>query len=202
MTKIYICDNTRNTKTLEEILAEIPANIVEFPDKYKITGDKLLSASAWYMLYTALKEEHDIDLAKEQVVKFINRKPCIDGIFFNISHSFNISTVIISTTECGIDVEMVNPEVDYELMSRRILTKEEYFTYLHQRRAAYFTMMWTKKEAMFKYLGTGIVLNHFKLLDISKVQTIELDDSKNNLYYLSYRTADGEEVEDIRRIII
>ena len=104
--------------------------------------------------------------------------------------------------ECGIDVEMVNPEVDYELMSRRILTKEEYFTYLHQRRAAYFTMMWTKKEAMFKYIGTGIVLNHFKLLDISKVQTIELDDSKNNLYYLSYRTADGEEVEDIRRIII
>ena len=29
-----------------------------------------------------------------------------------------------------------------------------------------------------------------------------LDDSKNNLYYLSYRTADGEEVEDISRIII
>lgn len=202
MTSIYISDNTRNTKTLEQILEQIPSNIVEFPDKYKITGDKLASATAWYMLYKYLKEDYGIDLAKEQVITKVNRKPCVNGIFFNISHSFNISAVIISDHECGIDVEMVNPKVDYELISRRVLTKDEYFTYLRQRRASYFTMMWTKKETVFKYKGTGIIMGIFKELDTSKVQTIQLDDSHNNLYYLSYLATEIVEVEDMKIVII
>ena len=134
---------------------------------------------------------------------FFDKINClINGIFFNISHSFNISAVIISDHECGIDVEMVNPKVDYELISRRVLTKDEYFTYLRQRRASYFTKMKKKKETVFKYKGTGIIMGIFKELDTSKVQTIQLDDSHNNLYYLSYLATEIVEVEDMKIVII
>ena len=42
----------------------------------------------------------------------------------------------------------------------------------------------------------------FKELDTSKVQTIQLDDSHNNLYYLSYLATEIVEVEDMKIVII
>lgn len=186
MTTIYITDNVLNSHTLEELLELIPRNIVEFPEKYKITGDRLASASAWYVLYKYLKEDYNIDLSNEHIITNVNRKPCINGIFFNISHSFNMSAVIISDSECGIDIEYVNPEVNHELLSTKILNRNECFEYLRHERAPFFTLMWTKKEAMFKYNGTGIMLNHFKDLDTSKVRSIEITDTDQKIFYISY----------------
>mgnify|MGYP003510654450 CR=1 FL=1 len=37
-----------------------------------------------------------------------NGKPFIDGIYVNISHSKDLVSVIISDTECGIDIQYVN----------------------------------------------------------------------------------------------
>ena len=49
---------------------------------------------------------------------------------------------------------------------------------------------------------TKEMLNIFKELDTSKVQTIQLDDSHNNLYYLSYLATEIVEVEDMKIVII
>ena len=82
-----------------------------------------------------------------------NGKPYLknDELFFNLSHSGNLSVCAISDTEIGVDCEKVSPAKPHVLQA--------VFNELEQEKAKSdkaFTEIWTKKESVVKYYGGTI----------------------------------------------
>lgn len=76
-------------------------------------------------------------------------------IHFNISHCSSAIAVAVGTKPVGIDVESFRMPSDGLLRYTMNETEID-----HIKQSAHpdqqFTLLWTKKEALYKYLGTGI----------------------------------------------
>ncbi len=88
-------------------------------------------------------------------------KPFLDGmdgqIYFNVSHSRDISLIAISTTKVvGIDVEFVEDGNYFLSAAKRVFSPEEYETLRDGGTASDFYYLWTRREAFVKALGTGL----------------------------------------------
>ena len=87
--------------------------------------------------------------------------PLSAAVCFSISHTKNALAVAVSEHEVGIDIEMlVSPQrlcdkafLDYTLSPQEQAQLRAADTIEAQR---IFTRLWTRKEALFKALGTGI----------------------------------------------
>jgi phosphopantetheinyl transferase len=89
------------------------------------------------------------------------RKPFLpdEQYHFSISHCGNYAAAIVSSTErVGIDIEMVTPRV--ERIKHKFLHVDELaFVHSHDatRQIPLLTLLWSAKEAMFKWWGNGEV---------------------------------------------
>lgn len=83
-----------------------------------------------------------------------NKKPSAEGIEFNISHSKNIILVAVSNLPVGIDIEIINQDFDYHPLVKACFSNEEQFII---RSPQTFYQMWTRKEALLKATGEGLV---------------------------------------------
>ncbi|WP_316799485.1 4'-phosphopantetheinyl transferase family protein [Pedobacter frigidisoli] len=87
-----------------------------------------------------------------------NRKPIIDGIEFNISHSANSILIALSSGPIGIDVEHINRHFDYqELIPHCFDLDEQRFINTATHKSARFYALWTRKEAILKATGEGLI---------------------------------------------
>ena len=191
MAKIYVFDMNaykNNKKELEEILS---SNILNIAKKYKLEKDYIRSLIGWYLLKKYLKEDFSMNLNEENIYFNDYGKPYIQrNISFNISHSLNYIAIIISNKYCGIDIEVCNSNRNWDKIKNYILSDKERENELESDDIA---KMWTIKEAYFKKVGSGILLSKLKEnINYKSVNTIQLYDSLNNKYYLSY-IADDEE---------
>ncbi len=86
---------------------------------------------------------------------YFSDMPAID---FNISHSGGMCACIIGDSRVGIDIQEVVPSIDIRRLSGRFFTKDEQAAIRRAivRSHAFFSL-WTKKEALGKYLGDGLV---------------------------------------------
>lgn len=90
-------------------------------------------------------------------------------IFFNISHCKTAVAVIVADAEVGIDIE----EMRYRESLEKYVLSEEEIAELNkgeELKEESFTRIWTKKEAVFKYYGTGIthdIKNVLKCCDVN-----------------------------------
>ncbi len=76
-------------------------------------------------------------------------------LFFNKSHTKDISVAVIDTKLCGIDIENIRNYDD--IMARKICTPNEYNYIQKSKNKNYsFTLIWVLKESYLKYLGTGL----------------------------------------------
>lgn len=94
---------------------------------------------------------------KEPVLlKRENGKPyCLEGPFFNVSHSFDCFVIAISwQLELGIDLEKRRDNVNTDLIKKRFFTEDEF--------KCDFFDVWCQKEALLKYLGKGIFMKDLK----------------------------------------
>lgn len=82
-----------------------------------------------------------------------NGKPYLknDELFFNLSHSDNLSVCAISDVEIGVDCERVAPAKPHVL--ERIFNELERETAKSDKA---FTEIWTKKESVVKYYGGSL----------------------------------------------
>ena len=78
-------------------------------------------------------------------------------IFFSISHCKEAVAVVVSDREVGIDIESRNRRVSQELIERVMNEDEQRYITTHPEPATAFIELWTKKEALLKQLGTGII---------------------------------------------
>ena len=130
------------------------------------------------------------------------RKPFLPGerFHFSISHSGDYAAAIVSsTTGVGIDVEMVTPRVDR--IKHKFLHPEDLEKISHLKEdqlIAQLTLLWSAKEAMFKWWGKGDIdfsevmrIQHVDYLQEGVMEAVfTKKDFQKNLQ-LPYRLTDG-----------
>lgn len=97
-----------------------------------------------------------------------NKKPTIEGVEFNISHSGNYVLIAIGPSAVGVDVEHVNRTFVYETMLETSFCSEE-INFINANNDALnaFYFLWTRKEALLKASGEGLTdaMSTFSCLD-------------------------------------
>lgn len=80
-------------------------------------------------------------------------------IEFNIAHSQDYGLIGISLDDAiGVDIEYMNDDIDYQTISKRFFSTQEYQSILkkEQQLDAFYTC-WVRKEAFSKATGKGII---------------------------------------------
>jgi phosphopantetheinyl transferase len=103
------------------------------------------------------------DFPLEEIMIADTRKPFLedDAYHFSISHCGNFAAAIASSqNRVGVDIEFVSPRL--KGISRKFLTEDEskyleQWQYLSALYLQMITIIWSAKEAMFKWYGAGNV---------------------------------------------
>lgn len=89
---------------------------------------------------------------------FVKKNPLLD-LSFNLSHAANWAALAITDgLEVGIDIEYIDPLLDYEKLTSQFFSSHErdrlqHFSFRRRRRGFY--RIWTAKEAKLKCSGLG-----------------------------------------------
>lgn len=87
-----------------------------------------------------------------------NKKPAIDGLCFNVSHSKDLITIAFSKSSIGVDIEYLDPYFQYkEIIDLCFSEKEKAMVESAALPILTFYLLWTRKEAIVKATGEGIV---------------------------------------------
>lgn len=80
-----------------------------------------------------------------------------DAPFFSLSHSGGLAAAAIGDTQVGIDVQVHDKRLSVQKLAARWFSEEEQQSLADAEYAAdTFFELWTKKEALGKYLGVGL----------------------------------------------
>lgn len=107
-----------------------------------------------------------------------NKKLAVDDIEFNISHSGNILLVAINTSTIGVDVELIKKDFDFDPILETCFNLNE-IKVINQSedKLLRFYNLWTRKEALLKATGEGLVDN------LSEIACLLNPISRNGLDY-------------------
>ena len=125
-----------------------------------------------------LKKVLDEYKIKKEIIYNSYGKPYLKNneLYFNISHSYEYTVLVISNKEVGVDIEKVTirPKVMEKVFDedeKKLIKSDEDFT-----------IMWVKKESYVKYLGIGLAygLENVHTLSLNNVIVKKIDD-----YYIA-----------------
>ena len=107
------------------------------------------SIAAWSLLagglrILGLEELPEVHFEPNGKPYFVN-----SSLYFSLSHSGKLAVVLISEEPCGVDIELVRPEVAERLRERCLSDGE-------RARGCDFFEIWTKKECIAKLGGQGM----------------------------------------------
>ena len=142
----------------EQWLRRMPAERQEKVNAIRFEKGKRLSLAAGMLLEQALDAAQVTD---RQMAYGENGKPYLtaaENVFFNLSHSGHYAVCALSSHDIGVDVEHFRKF--RENLIRRVFLPEE----VSRIRETYdnpdegFSALWTVKESVMKFFGTGIRL--------------------------------------------
>lgn len=120
--------------------------------------------------------------------KIINNKygkPAYENsdIYFNKSHTKDLSVAIIDNKSCGIDIEKIR--TFNELMANKICSNEE-IAFLNgvSNKDYYFTLLWVLKESFLKCVGVGLSVP-MKKINFIKHNKINLEMKNFKMKYIT-----------------
>jgi 4'-phosphopantetheinyl transferase len=88
----------------------------------------------------------------------LNKKPYLPGLHFNLSHSKNQVVIAVSTNALGIDVEHIKLSFVFnDLLDMCFDIPERDFITTGSNQLLNFYTLWTRKEALLKATGEGLV---------------------------------------------
>lgn len=140
----------------------------------------------WLPLQERLKEWNGNFVFNEHDKPFMQNAlgERIEGIDFSISHCKNAIAVVLSDRPVGVDVESFR-HAENALLRRTMNPEEQEEVRTAADPAEAFTRFWTRKEAVLKLRGTGLVDNlHEVLTNIEDIQ-LETTVNKNRQYACS-----------------
>lgn len=125
-------------------------------DGYRLENDKKLCVGAGILLSRALEKIGLTERSAEFVLGKHGKPRLKNGEFcFNLSHSGEIVCLAVSDCEVGVDVQRIEA-VKEKLIPRIFTPAEREWLDGTQDRETGFYRLWTAKESVVKYLGTGI----------------------------------------------
>ena len=162
MTKLYVCEISNlikevkaDSNALENYFDKLGKQRIEHILKNNKAEDRARALGASYLLLFALeKAGYPIERLPDFSYKE-NGKPYLreyPDVYFNISHTKNIITCVISDGEVGVDIEHARKVSESAI--NRVFSENE-------KKLAGFSVdgyirLWTMKEACAKLSGTGL----------------------------------------------
>ena len=142
---------------LQQVLAFLPSWRRERVLAYKQESRQMESALAYIELSRALalRGLQDIKPCFEYNEHGKPFLPLYPNLHFSISHCSQAVGCILSEMPCGLDIERVR-RASPSLISKTMNRNEEHQIYSSSHPEVEFIRLWTRKEAVFKLLGTGI----------------------------------------------
>ena len=163
--KIYFINgiDSFDDRLVEECLSFFPKWRRDKMLNYKFLKGRVQSALAYLLLVHALREE-GVFFEMPEFYYGEHQKPYLKNYpdwHFNISHCKNAVCCVLSREEVGIDIEEVK---EYKENLAAYVCSDEELVMLHDsdNQADDFYKLWTRKEAVFKMLGSGIVTQDIK----------------------------------------
>jgi len=102
------------------------------------------------------------------------------SLSFNLSHSSDLAALAITDDlEVGIDMEYIDPRLDYERLAAQFFSlheRDRLMRFSPWRRRRGFYRIWTAKEATLKCLGSGFTQQD---RDLTRESVLSLDLSNN-----------------------
>jgi len=163
-------------------------------DRFKQESDYNCFVSVHALLRIELSKILGGKAKSIRLVESENGKPFIQGIDlpFSLSRTKDMFAFVVghSNQFLGIDIEKIKPEIDFINISRNYFSVKEQQLILsfcdmaHQKRT--FFEIWTRKEALLKAIGIGIVteLRDVQVLDgrnTFEIKGVQNDHSKFNI---------------------
>lgn len=142
---------------LQQVLAFLPLWRRESVLAYKQESKQMESALAYIELSRALalRGLQDIKPRFEYNEHGKPYLPNYPNLHFSISHCSQAVGCVLSEMPCGLDIERVR-RASPSLISKTMNRNEEHQIYSSSHPEVEFIRLWTRKEAVFKLLGTGI----------------------------------------------
>ena len=157
---LYILDTTQlnNNELFSLWYDKMPEYRKKKIDAFRFMKDKKLSLGAGVLLYKCFEQ---VGISEPEIVYNKYDKPALAGnasVHFNLSHSGQIAVCAVSDQPVGADVE-VKQHFEEHLVEQ-IYSQDEiqYVTSHFSDPDDGYTLIWTVKESIMKYLGTGLSL--------------------------------------------
>lgn len=175
--KIYLVKNIDafDKSFVEKCIIFFPKWRKEKMLRYKHLKGQIQCGLGYILLIHALREE---GVFKEMPEFSYNEhdKPFLKnypGWYFNISHSKTAVCCVLSRKEMGIDIEEVG---EYKESLAAYICNDKELESLHdsENKADDFYKLWTRKEAVFKMIGSGITNDIKDILDTPYINITSL----------------------------
>jgi 4'-phosphopantetheinyl transferase len=149
---------------VQRMLPLVDAQRREEALRYKHQFGQFVCLKSWLMLKELLKPLGVNDLKmgfNEHGKPFLSHYP---NIHFNLSHCKNGIAVVVDFAPVGIDIESFRKD-NIALLRKTMNPAEAEWIYTSPDPVETFTQFWTKKEAVVKLRGTGIIDDLHHVLD-------------------------------------
>ncbi len=166
----------------------MPQNRKQKIERMKFYKDKLLSLGAGMLMQKVLDR---FELSYTDISYNEYGKPLINNrndAFFNISHTGNIVVCAVSAFKVGVDIEKIQ-YFENKLLKYLFLDNEILYIRNHSSDQNYdFTKLWTAKESLVKYFGSGLLLDPLNLYFNNGVLDEVYNDGKkiSNVYFKTF----------------
>ncbi len=186
---IYILDahSLENIGTFDKWYEKMPIERRKKIDSFYFLKDKRLSLGAGILLRECLSREGitDIKLSYGE-----NGKPFLTDrrdIYFNLSHSGNMVVCACSDRPVGVDIEMRRHFEDDLINFVYHKSETEHIRNNANDADMLFTRLWTIKESVMKYFGTGLSLEPKEIyIDMRGVNAFCEKYNCGNIYFAEY----------------
>lgn len=158
---------------------------------YKSHKSKVIAFTSALLKYYFLSSYLNVSTEAVVIKKNNYNRPCLhqpNHIDFNISHSGDYVVLIIGRhMRVGIDIEIIDPIIEYQSLTPAILSKTECSRVNNVDK---FFILWTKKEALLKCIGCGFLNNKYMYTNLNcnyleHYKPYLLTTKKFNNYYIS-----------------
>ena len=141
--------------------------------RYKHTFGRWACLKSYECLMTLLGDTPDAMASRQVLFNECGKPRFADGPCFSISHCKHAIAVVTDSLEIGIDIESIR-RADRALVERTMNADERRAIAEDSCPDRMFTSLWTRKEAVLKYRGTGIIDNLQDVLLPDTLTDIEL----------------------------
>lgn len=162
---------------VERLLRIVPSPRRDDALRYKHTFGRYCCLRSWEMLMELLSREGIPNMPTWRYNEY--GKPYLEqGPYFSISHCKHAILVAISDREIGVDVESIR-RADDSLVRRTMNETEQARIASAPDPQRAFIALWTRKEAVVKMRGTGILDDLHRVLDGQDylLQTVDRPDT-------------------------